>query len=120
MEQIEQMRTAVEMLRSGQKLSPEFVAALPPEVATAMRERGLILTPEEAVAAANATSAAPPISIVRLPASVIDRHRDADGIPDIPESNSWLAIGASGPAIPLPGSGEIRTPEDLGRFGLQY
>lgn len=119
-EQITQMREAVELLRSGQKLSPEFVAQLPPEVATVMKERGLVLTPEEAAAAINATSDGPPISIVRLPAAVVDQYRDADGIPSIPESNSWLALGFSGPALPLPGAGEIRRPEDLGRFGLEY
>lgn len=119
-EQITQMREAVELLRSGQKLSPEFVAQLPPEVATVMKERGLVLTPEEAAAAINATSDGPPISIVSLPAAVVDQYRDEDGIPSIPESNSWLALGFSGPALPLPGAGEIRRPEDLGRFGLEY
>lgn len=116
--QLDNMRKAVDMLQSGQKLSAEFVAQLPPDVAATLRDKGVVLTPEEAAAAANATGATEnQIAIVRIPAPVLDARRNADGIADIPEANSWSNFGL-GVNLPLPGGGEVRSPADMERFGM--
>lgn len=59
-----------------------------------------------------------PYRIINLPESIMSKHRGKDGIADIPDRNTWASRG-NYVMIPLPGGGDIRTPEDIKAFGLQ-
>lgn len=117
MGEAERLKRVVDMLSNGDKVTPEMVAQLPHEVAQRLRAAGVVLTPEEAATVTKATTGRE-FRIVSLPPAVVDRHRDADGIQTIPPANSWAATGGN-VVIPLPGGGEIRSPDDLAVFGLQ-
>jgi hypothetical protein len=53
-----------------------------------------------------------------LPSEVVNKFRGKDGIATIPENYSWYARSGGPVAIPLPGGGDIKKPEDLIDFGL--
>lgn len=52
-----------------------------------------------------------------LPSSVVDRYRGKDGVATIPENFSWYARSGGPISIPLPGGGDIKTPDDMKEFG---
>lgn len=113
----EQLKRVVNMLSNGEKVTPEMVAQLPHEIAQRLRAAGVVLTAEENATVTKATTGRE-FRIVNLPPALIDRHRDADGVPTIPGANSWASTGGN-VIIPLPGGGEIRSPDDLTAFNLQ-
>jgi len=97
-----------EIGKSGGEITPEMLASLPHEIANLLVEQGLV------------SEDAPdgiPYRIIRMPPSVLDQYRGEDGIPSIPEANSWAATG-NYVRIPLPGGGDINEPDDLKEFGL--
>lgn len=99
----------LEDLGNAETVTPEMLSTLPHEVARILVEGGLV---EET--APDGT----PYSIIRLPPEVLDAHRGPDGIPSIPERDTWAATG-NFVSIPLPGGGDIGKPEDMLEFGLQ-
>ncbi len=60
-----------------------------------------------------------PTRLIILPQPVIDQLRTDDGIASIPENQSWQARGNPTVHLPLPGGGDIKTVEDLKKFGFQ-
>ena len=115
---VEQMKQALDMLNSGNKIPPSIAEQLPHDLAQQLRAAGAIMTPEEVAAASSATPGAPSFSITKIPANVVDSYRDADGIASIPDQNSWLAAGGT-VRLPLPGGGDLRSTEDFESFSLQ-
>jgi len=113
--ELELMKQALAILTAGNKLTPEQAEGLPHDLAARLRAAGAIQTLEEAAAIAGPEAT---YSIVRLPTHVIDSHRDADGIPTIPQENSWVARGGV-VNVPLPGGGDITSPDDFDLFGLE-
>lgn len=59
-----------------------------------------------------------PTKIIILPQPVIDQFRSEDGIASIPENQSWQAKGNPTVRLPLPGGGDIKSVEDLKKFGF--
>lgn len=54
----------------------------------------------------------------RLSEDAVDAAgHDKYGIPNVPDTMSWAAL--AGPHIPMPGGGDLKTPADLKRFGMQ-
>lgn len=92
------------------EITPDMLAGLPHEVAQMLIDGGFVNL--------DAAPGGVPYSIIRLPESVIDKHRGPDGIASIPERNTWASTG-NFVSIPLPGGGDIRTPDDLKEFHLQ-
>jgi len=92
------------------QITPEMLAGLPHEVAQMLIEGGFVNL-EDAPDGV-------PYRILRLPETVIAKYRGPDGIASIPEANTWASTG-NFVSIPLPGGGDIRTPEDLKDFHLQ-
>lgn len=117
MSESEQLKKVLDQLSNGEKILPEVVAGLPHDIAKALRSAGVVLDPNETALATKAATGRE-YRIVNLPPAVVDRMRDADGVPTIPPANSWAATGGN-VIIPLPGGGEIRTPDDLAAFNLQ-
>lgn len=95
------------------EITPEMLSKLPHEVALLLRENGIIGDVMEP-----AYTDGIPHRIIRLPDSVVDKYRGKDGIPSIPEANSWAATGNT-VRIPPPGGGDLKAPEDFARFGIQ-
>lgn len=98
---VQDIRRAVE---SGQPVSQQMMDRLPSHLAERLRQSGLEADP-------NAPSAV--VEIERR-----YRAKDAYGIPNIPDRNSWAATGGN-VVLPLPGGGTIEKPEDLHDFGLE-
>lgn len=94
-----------------------MVRQLPHEIAQKLRDAGAVLTDEE-VAQASRAGGGPSFKIVRLTPEIYERLKDKDGIPTVPQANSWAATGGN-VRIPLPGGGEIKTPDDMAAFGLK-
>lgn len=92
------------------KITPDMLAGLPHEVAKMLVDNGLVNS-DDAPDGVN-------YSIIRVPETVIDAHRGPDGIADIPERNTWSSTG-NYVSIPLPGGGDVKTPEDLEAFHLK-
>lgn len=95
------------------EITPEMISKLPHEVAYLLRENGIIgdvMKP--------AYTDGVPHRIIRLPDSVVDKYRGPDGVPTIPDANSWAATG-NVVRIPPPGGGDLKSPEDFARFGIQ-
>lgn len=113
----EQLKKVLDQLSNGEKITPEVLASLPNDIAKALRNAGVVLDPNEAALATKAATGRE-FRIVNLPPSIVDRYKDADGIPTIPPANSWANTGGN-VIIPLPGGGEIRSPDDLAAFHLQ-
>ncbi|WP_310622302.1 hypothetical protein [Flexibacterium corallicola] len=59
-----------------------------------------------------------PNRIIHLPSSVVDKYKQGNGIPTIPEDGTWIGLGNS-VKIPLPGGGDIETEDDMLSFGLE-
>jgi len=115
---LEVMQQVYEALNRSDKISPEMALQLPHDLAQKLKEAGAILTQEE-VALSAKIKGQPQYKIVRLSPEVYDKLRDADGIATVPASNSWAATGGN-IQLPLPGGGDIKTPDDLKNdFGLQ-
>lgn len=95
------------------QITPEMISQLPHEVALMLRENGLIGDIMEP-----AYTDGVPHRIIRLPDNVVDQYRGKDGISSIPEANSWVATG-NVVRIPPPGGGDLKSPEDFARFGIQ-
>jgi len=93
-----------------EKITPQMLSTLPHEVAKMLIDSGLVNQDDAPDGV--------PYSIIRVPESVVDKHRGEDGIADIPERNSWASTG-NYVSIPLPGGGDIKTPEDLKSFHLE-
>ncbi|MFC6048670.1 hypothetical protein ACFPYM_12605, partial [Methylobacterium hispanicum] len=91
----------------------EVLREIPHEIAKALREAGVNLTPGERREAGRKVSA-----VVRLPETSIERFRGRDGIASIPDSNSWVLTDGN-VRLPLPGGGDIRTVDNMKEFGLQ-
>lgn len=60
-----------------------------------------------------------PTKLIILPPQVIDTFRSYDGIASIPENQSWQAKGNPTVHLQLPGGGDIKTVEDMERFGIK-
>lgn len=95
------------------EISPELLREIPHEIAMALRDAGVNLTPGERREAGRKSAA-----VVRLPSSAIETFRGRDGIASIPDSNSWVLTDGN-VRLPLPGGGDIRTVESMTEFGLQ-
>lgn len=95
------------------EITPEMISKLPHDVALLLRESGIIGDVMEP-----AYTDGVPHRIIRLPDSVVEQYRGKDGIPSIPEANSWAATG-NVVRIPPPGGGDLKSPEDFARFGIQ-
>jgi hypothetical protein len=94
----------------GDKVTPDMLAGLPPDVADRLRAS---LSQDSSAAAARTASRQ------SLDPQTFARSRtDPYGISDIPEQNSWAATGGN-VVIQLPGGGDIKTPDDLKRFGVE-
>lgn len=96
----------------GEQVTPEMLAGLPHEVAEVLADMGLV--EGDKADAPDGT----PYRIIRLPENVMDGHRGPDGIPNIPERNSWASTG-NFVSLPLPGGGDIKSPETMKEFGLK-
>lgn len=92
------------------KITPAMLSTLPHEVAQMLLDNGL--------AGGESAPDGVQYSIIRVPESVIDAHRGPDGIADIPERNTWVSNG-NYVSIPLPGGGDVKSPDDLKAFHLQ-
>lgn len=95
------------------EITPEMISKLPHDVAYLLRENGIIGDVMEP-----AYTDGVPHRIIRLPDNVIDKYRGPDGVPTIPDANSWAATG-NVVRIPPPGGGDLKSPEDFARFGIQ-
>ena len=95
------------------EISPELLREIPHEIAMALRDAGVNLTPGERREAGRKSAA-----VVRLPSSAIEGFRGRDGIASIPDSNSWV-LTEGNVRLPLPGGGDIRTVESMTEFGLK-
>lgn len=109
---LDQFNRAVAQLRETGAISPETLAALPPQI----RERmaGMIASRSTEDLREGAEIAG---RIVHLPEEVIAQYRDEDGIASIPEANTWLSTGGM-VVLSKPGGGNIKKTEDLRKFGL--
>lgn len=94
------------------EITPEMLSSLPHEIVQMLKEKGIV--DPESMTGQGGT----PYAIIRLPEETVRKFRGKDGIASIPEANSWASRGNS-VSIPLPGGGDIKTPEDLKAFGLQ-
>ena len=88
-------------------LTPEMLQSLPEEIAAMFLDGGM--EPDG--------QGGGQMNI--LPSEVVDSFRGKDGIATIPENYSWYARSGGPVSIPLPGGGDIKSPEDLLDFGLQ-
>lgn len=95
------------------EISPELLREIPHEIAMALRDAGVNLTPGERREAGRKS-----VAVVRLPASAIETFRGRDGISSVPDSNSWVLTDGN-VRLPLPGGGDIRTVEAMMDFGLK-
>lgn len=95
------------------EISPELLREIPHEIAMALRDAGVNLTPGERREAGRKS-----VSVVRLPASATEAFRGRDGISSVPDSNSWVLTDGN-VRLPLPGGGDIRTVEAMTDFGLK-
>lgn len=95
------------------EISPELLREIPHEIAMALRDAGVNLTPGERREAGRKS-----VAVVRLPASAIETFRGRDGIASVPDSNSWVLTDGN-VRLPLPGGGDIRTVEAMTDFGLK-
>jgi hypothetical protein len=100
-------------LADNGEISPELLRQIPHEIAKALREAGVDLTPGERREAGRKSS-----SVVRLPSSAIEAFRGRDGIASITDSNSWVLTNGI-VMLPLPGGGDIRTADTMLEFGLK-
>jgi len=96
------------------EISAEMLNALPHEVARVLKEAGIVPTPTTQDPDA---PGGVPYRIIRLPEKVLEKHRGKDGIPSVPEADTWVATGNS-VSLPLPGGGDIKTVDDIKSFGL--
>ncbi|MCS4088697.1 hypothetical protein [Rhizobium sp. BK176] len=99
----------LQQLNAGgeQEITPEMLRALPEEVAAMLSEQGMDLE----------GPAGGTMNI--LPSEVVDQFRGKDGVATIPENYSWYARSGGPVSIPLPGGGDIKTPDDFKDFGLR-
>lgn len=88
-------------------ITPDMLRALPEEVATMLSDQGMDLE----------GPAGGTMNI--LPSEVVDQFRGKDGVATIPENYSWYARSGGPVSIPLPGGGDIKTPDDFKDFGLR-
>jgi cytoskeletal protein RodZ len=88
-------------------ITPEMLQSLPEEVAALLADQGMDLEGPGGG------------TMNILPSEVVDRFRGNDGVATIPENYSWYARSGGPVAIPLPGGGDIKHPDDLKDFGLQ-
>lgn len=95
------------------EITPEMFASLPHEVAQMLRDNGLVDSLMEP-----GTTDGVPHRIIRLPDETLDLYRGKDGIPTIPEANTWAATGNT-IVIPFPGGGDISKKEDFAAFGIK-
>ncbi|MGU3604287.1 hypothetical protein ACLBYC_22895, partial [Methylobacterium brachiatum] len=100
-------------LADNGEISPELLREIPHEIAKALRDAGVDLSPGERREAGRKSAA-----VVRLPSSAIERFRGRDGIASITDSNSWVLTNGI-VMLPLPGGGDIRTADAMLEFGLK-
>ena len=109
--QLEEIKTKT---ADGSELPLELLRKLPAEVAARLVGTGIAtVSPQERKQRAERQA-----RIVRLPASIINKYRDRTGIASIPEADSWVANGGR-ISIPLPGGGDITSPDIMTQFGLK-
>lgn len=108
LKQIEQM-----MAMDPSTITPDMLSKLPHDIASALRDTGVLDNP-----AAMPEKGDAPYAAIRLPADVLDKFRGKDGIASIPENDTYAALGNRIP-LQLPGGGDIRKPEDLRLFGFE-
>ena len=109
--QLEEIKTKT---ADGSELPLELLRKLPAEVAERLVGTGIAtVSPQDRKDRAQRQA-----RIVRLPASIINQYRDRTGIASIPESDSWVANGGR-ISIPLPGGGDITSPDIMTQFGLK-
>jgi hypothetical protein len=97
-------------IAKNQEITPEMMEGLPPSVAKSLA--GL----SGAVAPKAPTSER--ASGVKLSDDVVNATRGNDGIPTIPAEDTWTATEGL-VRLPLPGGGDVRSPDDLKQFGLK-
>jgi hypothetical protein len=100
-------------LADNGEISPDLLREIPHEIAKALRDAGVDLSPGERREAGRKSAA-----VVRLPSSAIERFRGRDGIASITDSNSWVLTNGI-VMLPLPGGGDIRTADAMLEFGLK-
>lgn len=109
--QLEEIKTKT---ADGSELPLELLRKLPAEVAERLVGTGIAtVSPQDRKSRAERQA-----RIVRLPPSIINQYRDRTGIASIPESDSWVANGGR-ISIPLPGGGDITSPDIMTQFGLK-
>jgi hypothetical protein len=109
--QLEEIKTKT---ADGSELPIELLRKLPAEVAARLVGTGIAtVSPQDRKERAQRQA-----RIVRLPPSIINQYRDRTGIASIPESDSWVANGGR-VSIPLPGGGDITSPDVMNQFGLK-
>lgn len=99
-----------DVIGRGEPVPDELLNKLPPEMAQRLIKSGIKTLGKDAPGAYQG-NAAP------LPDTVMDRYRGKDGVPSIPEGNTWAATGTVN--IPAPGGGDLKEPGELKEFGLK-
>jgi len=98
----------------GDQVTPDMLSGIPHEVAQILLDAGIIEKPGNKVDAPDGV----PFRVIRLPENIMENHRGKDGIADIPERNSWASTG-NFVSLPLPGGGDIKSPDAMKEFGLK-
>jgi hypothetical protein len=92
------LREAIQTLRDGGKVKAATLKLLPPALAQQVIQSGHA-------------------EVDKIPAEALrSAGHDPYGTPDVPEDGTWAALGAD--QVPLPGGGDIKTPDDMRSFGF--
>jgi hypothetical protein len=129
---------AADALRKISMLSPDQLQgqsldSLPVEIQSlikkAVSDSATKTAPQKTSNATDSASSAPgelttdgngvPTKLIILPTPVIDQYRTDDGIASIPENQSWQARGNPTVHLPLPGGGDVKSVDDLKKFGFE-
>jgi hypothetical protein len=96
--QMAAIQTVTEDIMAKKPIDPATLAELPPAMAAQIV--GITGAPQQTLSDDAIASAG----------------HDKYGVPTVPDSMSWAGIG--GPQVPLPGGGDINTPQDMRSFGF--
>jgi hypothetical protein len=107
-------------LNKGGLVTEEQMAKLPPGVADKLRNSGIMtIGRNKEVAESIQTGGQARINPAKqLPEEAIEASKNRYGIPSLPSRDTWTAMGGN-IRLPLPGGGDVKTPEDMKQFGLQ-
>ncbi len=116
-DEVAKLKSAASTLQDGGKLTPEIVRGLPIELAKRLTDEGAVETQEETAARIAGATGKKSFTIVHLPPGTLEHHVDKDGVPTIPDGDSWAMTGGN-VVLPMPGGGEIHSPADFALFDL--